>query len=113
MLLAPFYNTHIRFKYEINEKTKKNENLLVERVGLLSIFIVILLQLYIYKLNGIPLFNESRFTATGGNDTIVNLLQRIMSPFSVFLSLYCFYKIDSRKKERIFYSIDYIGIFIF
>ena len=104
-----FYKIHIRFKYEINEKTRKNENLLVEKVGLLSIFIVILLQLYIYRLNGIPLFNESRFTATGGNDTIVNLLQRIIGPFNVFLSLYCFYKIDSRKKKGYFILLVILG----
>ena len=66
-------------------------------------------KLYIYRLNGIPLFNESRFTATGGNDTIVNLLQRIIGPFNVFLSLYCFYKIDSRKKKGYFILLVILG----
>ncbi len=97
-----FYKTHICFKNKNNKKIIKNESLLVERIGLLSIFIVILLQLYIYKLNGIPLFNESRFTATGGDDTIVNLLQRFISPFDTFLCLYCFYKMDLRKKKGYF-----------
>lgn len=95
-----FYNTHIRFKCKYK---KSSDDSFIENIGLLSLLIVIVFQLCIYKLSGIPLFNESRFSATGGNDTIVNLLQRLISPFIIFLCLYCFKKIEERNRKGFFY----------
>lgn len=95
-----FYNTHVRLKYKYS---KPSDDSFIEKIGLLSLLMVVVLQLCIYKLNGIPLFNESRFAATGGNDTIVNLLQRLISPFMIFLCLYCFKKMEQRRRKGFYF----------
>jgi hypothetical protein len=93
-----FYKTYISFPFKKQIKTNDNGSIF-KILGYLSLFIVIILQLISYKLNGIPIFNESRFTNTGGVDTIVNLLMRITEPFKLYIYLYSFKLIDEKKKK--------------
>ena len=86
-----FYKTYISFPFKKQIKTNDNGSIF-KILGYLSLFIVIILQLISYKLNGIPIFNESRFTNTGGVDTIVNLLMRITEPFKLYIYLLKFRK---------------------
>lgn len=106
-----FYRTYINFPFRRIINTNDSGSIF-NLLGNFSLFIVVILQLISYKLNGIPLFNETRFTGTGGTDTIVNLLMRITDPFKIYIYLYSFKLIDNKKKKGYIFLMPII-IFAF
>lgn len=80
-------------------KTKVSNHVPIKSLYGFLIVSFLLIKLYFYSTNGLPLFNSDRFAIVAGNESLLHLIMIIGNPLSTILTILGFYAYDNGNKR--------------